>query len=97
MSDTVLVCDDGVSQSSTSSESFDTTTQERITTSLTFENETAGSSFMEKVFRHTELYQKIIKLSWNRGDRQQGPDISQCLKDGTPMQYQRMKIPIFQM
>ena len=42
------------------------------------------------------FHQKIIKLSWNRGDRQQGPDISQCLKDGTPMQYQRMKIPIFQ-
>ena len=76
MSDTVLVCDDGVSSPrfplSTSSESFDTTTQERITTFLTFENETAGSSFMEKVFRHTELSSKdntVVLESWRPSTR----------------------------
>ena len=43
------------------------------------------------------FHQKLLKLSWNRGDNQQGRDMSKCLNDGTGMQYQVMKIPILQM
>ena len=43
------------------------------------------------------FHQKLLKLSWNRGDHQKRPDLSQCLNDGTGMQYQGMKIPIHQM
>ena len=43
------------------------------------------------------FHQKLIKLSWNRDDHQQRPDMNQCLNDGTGMQYRGMKIPILQM
>ena len=43
------------------------------------------------------FHQKLLKLSWNHGDHQQGKDMSQCLNDGAGMQYQGMKIPILQM
>ena len=69
--DAVLVSDDGASPlkfpGSTFSESFDTTVQQRIASSLVSENETAGSSFIGKDFRHTELPSEITKVileSW---------------------------------
>ena len=42
------------------------------------------------------FHQHLLKLSWNRGDHQQGPDMSQCLNNGTTMQYRVMTIPILQ-
>ena len=45
----------------------------------------------------SNFHQKLLQLSWNRGNHQQRPDMSQCLNDGTGMQYQGMKIPILQM
>ena len=39
-----------------------------------------------------DFHQKLLKLSWNRGDHQQRPDMNQCLNDGTGMQYRGMKI-----
>ena len=91
MGDTVLVFKDGTSSprfpSSTSSKCFDPTTQQGITMSLVSENETAGSSFIGEAFRYTDFYQKLLKLSWNPGDHQQSPDMSQWLSDGTGMQY----------
>ena len=43
------------------------------------------------------LHQKLLKLSWNRSNHQQRPDMSQCLNDSTGMQYQGIKAPILQM
>ena len=40
------------------------------------------------------FHQQLLKLLWNRGDHQQGPDMSQCLNDGTTMRYRVMTIPI---
>ena len=89
--DTVMVSDDGASSprffSSTSSESLGTTIQQRIATFRVSENETAGSSFLGKAFRHAELPSEVTKLSWNHGDHQQVSDINQSLNDGTAMQY----------
>ena len=69
--DAVLVSDDGAPfrrfSSSTSSKGFDTTIQQRIASSLVSENETPGSSFIRKAFRHTELpieVTKVILESW---------------------------------
>ena len=99
--DTILVSDDGASSprfpSSTSSKCFDTTVQQGITTSLAFENETAGSLFIREPFRYTEILSEVIKLSWKHSDHQRHPDMSQCLNNGTGMQYQGIKIPILQM
>ena len=43
------------------------------------------------------FHHKLLKVSWNCGEHQQGPDMSHCLKNDTAMQYQRMKMPILQM
>ena len=99
--DTVLVSNHGASSprfpNSTSSKCFDTTVQQGTTTFLAFENETAGSLFIREPFRYTEIPSEIIKLSWKHSDHQRHPDMSQCLNDGTGMQYQGIKIPILQM
>ena len=64
--DTVLISDDGASflrfPSSFSSECFDTDIQQRIASSVVSENETAGSSFMGKAFRHAELLSEVTKV-----------------------------------
>ena len=89
--DTVLISDDGASflrfPSSFSSECFDTDIQQRIASSVVSENETAGSSFMGKPLDMHNFYQRLLKFSWNEGDHQQGPDMSQCLSDGSAMLY----------
>ena len=74
--DTVLVSDDGASfprfPSITSSESFDNTIQHTIATSLVSENETAGSSFIGKAFRHIEFPSEVTNVileSWQSSVR----------------------------
>ena len=99
--DTVLVSDDDASSpkfpSSTSYKCFDTTSNKGLQHPLYPKMKLLAVHLSGRPSVTQNFHQKLLKLSWNRGDHQQGPGVSQCLNDGTGMQYREMKIPILQM